>query len=339
LILIFEKSFKSTFMKTANNNGFSLSPYGIVLAAGEGKRLESFVHRLRGNALPKQFVNFIGNRSMLEHTFDRAEKLISKERLFVVVSREHLKYPEVRRQIAGRGRDTVVVQPENKETAPGLLLPLLHLYRRDPLATVVVFPSDHFVLEEDRFVDYLYLACCAVEREPSSVVLLGVEPDEPEEEYGYILPGEEVDSLCGIKMRRVVRFVEKPKPLGLEELLVRGVLWNTMVMVFKAFTVLDLAARMAPSLHAVFERIGEVFGTKRERQVVEEAYRQMEPVNFSKALLEGLPERSPSSLLTLPVQGVLWSDWGSPRRVLSVLRRTGYLARAHGIPERQLATL
>jgi hypothetical protein len=66
-------------MKTANGNGFSSSLYGIVLAAGEGKRLELFVHMLRGNALPKQFVNFIGNRSMLEPTFDRAEKLISND--------------------------------------------------------------------------------------------------------------------------------------------------------------------------------------------------------------------------------------------------------------------
>jgi len=62
---------------------------GIVLAAGDGQRLRSFIQRLRDDSLPKQFVRFIGTRSMLEHTFHRAEKLIKTERLFTVVNRYH----------------------------------------------------------------------------------------------------------------------------------------------------------------------------------------------------------------------------------------------------------
>ncbi|MBI4526847.1 MAG: NTP transferase domain-containing protein [Deltaproteobacteria bacterium] len=323
-------------MKIENRSGLTSSLCGIVLAGGEGKRLESFVQRIKGRRLPKQFVNFIGRRSMLEHTVDRAEKLISAERLFVVVNREHLRHPEVRQQLSGRAKETVVVQPENKETAPGLLLPLMHVYHRYPKATVVVFPSDHFVLEEDRWVSYVYLTCCALERAPWGLVLLGVEPEEAEEEYGYILPGDEVEGLSGLKMKRVSSFVEKPKARELRELLVRGALWNTMVMVFKPATLLDLVARIAPSLYAFFKRVGEAFGSSKERQVVEEAYRQMEPVNFSKGVLEVLPQRSPRSLLTLPVRGVHWSDWGSSRRVVSVLSRTGYLARVRGVAEREL---
>ena len=75
---------------------------GIVLAGGEGKRLQSFIKRLRGDTLPKQFVNFIGRRSMLEHTFLRAEMFMPSDRVFTVVNGSHLKYPEVRRQISSR---------------------------------------------------------------------------------------------------------------------------------------------------------------------------------------------------------------------------------------------
>lgn len=306
-------------MKTANGQGYFSSLWGIVLAAGDGKRLEPMVHSLRGDALPKQFVNFSGTRSMLEHTFDRAEKLISRERLLVVVSRDHLKFPEVREQLAGRIKNTVIVQPENKDTAPGLLLPLLHIYRRDPLATVAVFPADHFILEEDRFVKYLYLACRTVEREPARLVLLGVEPDRPEEEYGYIVPGEEPNTLRGFGPRRVSSFIEKPSPEELRALLESGALWNMMVMVFKAFTVFDLTARLAPELHAKFERLGAAIGTREERRAMTESYREIEPLNFSTGLLERLPQSAPNSLLTIPLQGVLWSDLGSPRRLASVL--------------------
>lgn len=322
-------------MQAANGQESSPSLWGIVLAAGDGKRLAPLVQRLRGDDLPKQYVNFIGKRSMLEHTFARAEKLIPREQLLVVPGREHLKFPEVRRQLAGRMKGTVVAEPEDKDTLPGILLPLIHIYRRDPLATVALLPSDHFILEEDWFASHLHLACRAVDLEPASVVLLGAEPDAPDNGYGYILPGEEPAGPAGLGARRVSSFVENPAPEELPGLFERGALWNTMAMVFKAFTLLHLTARFAPSHHAAFERIGAAVGDRRERHVVNETYRSMAPANFSTELLERLPKESPDSIRTLPVQGVLWSDWGSPRRVIDVLRRTGYLARAGDLSERR----
>ena len=130
---------------------------GIILAGGEGERLRPFIRQLRGGLLPKQYVNFIGTRSMLEHTFHRTEKLIPPERLFTVVSRNHLSYPEVRQQLSSRPLDTVVVQPVNRETGPGILLPLMHIYKRFPESTVAVFPSDHFIVEEELFMAHVYL--------------------------------------------------------------------------------------------------------------------------------------------------------------------------------------
>ncbi|HEY2987168.1 MAG TPA: sugar phosphate nucleotidyltransferase [Candidatus Binatia bacterium] len=326
-------------MQTANVHRFCSSLWGVVLAGGEGGGLASLVRTLRGDFLPKQFVNFIGRRSMLQHTIDRAEKLISRERLLVVVKRAHLKYPEARGQLARRVKNSVIVQPDDKGTAPAVLLSLLHIYRRDPLATVAVFPSDHFVLEEDRLVNYLYLATRTVERDPSSVVVLGAQPNEPDEEYNYILPGEETDRSRGLGARRVTSFIAEPGPQEPRRLVERGALWNTAIVVFKAFTLFDLAALVAPSLHAVFERIGETIGTRRERWAVTEAFRQIEPLNFSRGLLEPLSRTTGGLLLTLPVEKVLWSEWQSPHRVVSVLTKTGYLGRAPGISARRLLML
>lgn len=312
---------------------------GIVPAGGEGKRLQPFINRLRGNTLPKQFVNFIGTRSMLEHTFYRAEKLIPRERLFTIVSRNHLSHPEVRRQTAKRPRDTVVVQPENKETAPGLLLPLMHLYKHFPESVVVVFPSDHFILEEDLFMSHVNLACETVERDPSRLVLLGMEPSEPEPDYGYVLPAAKVKSLSLLGLRAVLQFIEKPEPDAARELVLRGGLWNTMVMVFKAKTLIDLARSVVPRLYSSFQPIWKAIGTPRERDVVEEVYQRTQPVNFSKGLLEVLSSMHRSPLSVLPVHGVLWSDWGSGQRVLSALKKTGYLRRLHGISQNKISRI
>ncbi len=289
---------------------------GIVLAAGEGARLRRFVQQIHGKTLPKQYVNFVGRRSMLEHTFDRAERLIPAERLFTVINRDHLDHPEVRRQLAHRPAGTVVLQPANRDTGPGLLLPLIRLCRRYTRSVVAVFPSDHFVLEEDLFMHYVQQSCGAVRRDPERVILLGVEPEAPEPEYGYIMPGEEQGLLFWPGIRRVARFIEKPREDAARELIRTGGLWNTFVMAFSPGTLLELARRYTPALFRSFAPLWEAAGEAEERQAAEEIYRGLAPLNFSRDFLEIVALREPSRLFVLPVRGVTWSDWGSERRVL-----------------------
>jgi mannose-1-phosphate guanylyltransferase len=308
---------------------------GIVLAGGEGTRLRSFIHQLRGDFLPKQYVKFIGTRSMLEHTFHRAERLIPPERLFTVVTQYHLSHLEVKQQLLSRAPGTVVVQPVNKETGPGILLPLMHVYRRHPESSVAVFPSDHFIAQEELFMDHVELAFSAVERNPSSLVLVGIQPHEPEPEYGYIVPGREAHpGLC-----EVLRFVEKPAPHAALELIEQGSLWNTMVMIFKAKTMVDLVCRAAPQLHRVFANILEVIGTPHEVQTINVAYRQMDAMNFSKGLLESFSVQHASRLMVLPVRGVHWSDWGSEQRILRGLKMAGSQEPRRGAKENKTRNL
>ena len=97
--------------------------WGLVLAGGEGKRLEDYVRQLHGTSLPKQYVNFIGTRSMLQHTWDRAERLIPGRKILTIVTEHHLLAPEVCRQLACRTPGTVIVQPANKDTGRGYFFP------------------------------------------------------------------------------------------------------------------------------------------------------------------------------------------------------------------------
>ncbi|MBI3597814.1 MAG: NTP transferase domain-containing protein [Nitrospirae bacterium] len=297
---------------------------GIVLAAGEGKRLQPFIRRLCGKDLPKQYVNFIGTRSMLEHTFHRVETLIPPDRLFTVVARHHLRHPEVCRQLSDRPEGNVILQPENKETGPGILLPLVHAYKHYPEAVVALFPSDHFILEEELFMHHVDQACRVVERDPSRLVLLGMEPNAPEPEYGYILPVGDTDTPSRLGMRPVSRFIEKPDLHAARELFHNGGLWNTMVMAFKAKTLLALARKVAPALCRSFQRIWSSIGTSAETEVMEEVYRKIKPVNFSKGLLEAISIQYSSHLDVLPVRDVFWSDWGSEHRIKSMLRQMNH---------------
>lgn len=290
---------------------------GVILAGGDGARLQAFVHRLRGDALPKQFVPFAGEPSMFERAVNRAERLIHPDRLFTVVARHHLAFPDAARQLAARPAGTVIVQPENKETAPGMLLPLAHVAARDPDAVAVIFPSDHVIAPDALFMTYIDTACRIVERDPSRLILVGAEPQAPESEYGYIVPGCRAGDDAGDGVKTVARFVEKPSSEEAERLIRDGALWNTFVMVVWPRALFDLVRRISPVLYHAFRRVQAAIGTSREQAVVEGVYRTLEPVNFSKGVLERRASYDPLQISVIPARGVVWNDWGSEHRLLA----------------------
>ena len=306
---------------------------GIVLSAGNGRRLRELVHQRRGDYLPKQYVNFVGPRSMLEHTYDRVQKSLPARKLFTVVAKEHLQFQEVHRQLASRAPGTVVVQPANRETAPGVLLPLLHIYKRHPEALVAVFPSDHFVLEKDLFMRDVDAAFRLVESDPTRVVLLGLEPHGPDPEYGYIVPGDKLNALEADSARTVELFVEKPSADTAKKIIVAGALWNTMVMVFACETFLSVIQRGAPALDRAFRRIFDAIGTPDEMRVTERVYQSLQPLNLSKGVLEVLPFQYRRTLAVLPIHGVTWSDWGTSDRLSTMLRQLRATNMARVFPE------
>ena len=162
----------------------------------------------------------------------------------------------------------MVVQPANRETGPGLLLPLTYLYKRYPEAPVAVFPSDQFILEADHLMRHIRLAQAVVERHPSKLVLLGVTPDYEESDYGYILPTSARDTTWlgnfdGSKLSLRSRIFCAPTSL-----IGQGALWNTMLMVFNAGALLRWVSELHPKIYDYFARIYDAIGTEREADTV-----------------------------------------------------------------------
>lgn len=291
--------------------------WGIVLAAGEGNRMAQFIQGAYGVRSPKQYVAFTGKRSMLQHTFDRVEKIIPPERTLVVVNPSHIR--EIKTQLSGRPQNTVIYQPYNRETAPGVLLPLIYIYKKDPEARVAIFPSDHFIQEEDRFMNYIELSNRFIQRISNQIVLLGIQPEGPETEYGWIEPAGVIDDQLDVEVRRVGRFLEKPDKQSAYQFFKKGYLWNTFVTITKAKTLIEMTGKFLPQIWTRFERMLAAIGTYRELSIIEREYREMESVTLSR----GLYEKSLSNLAVIEVQNVRWSDWGSGERVLSTLRELG----------------
>jgi mannose-1-phosphate guanylyltransferase len=295
----------------------------VVLSGGDSRRLASFVRRLRGDALPKQYVTLYGAHSLLERTFERVERLVPPDRIMTTVTRDHLRHADACRQLAGRPLHTVVVQPRNRDTGPGLLLSLAHLHRRREDALVAVFPSDHYVSNDSALVARVETAFEVVKRRPDLVVLLGVPSNAPDSDYGYLMPGHSMDGDGVFGVRSVRRFIEQPTTSQAEFLVQNGALWNTSILVFQLQMLRELMACVAPMLWVRFMEIAESLDTPSADEVIEEVYQQVPAVSLSRGILESVSDWSPSRLAVVQLEEAFWSDWGVEQRILRDLYLMG----------------
>ena len=288
------------------------SRWAIVLAGGEGIRLRPYVQRRFGEARPKQYCDFYGGRSLLQHTLERADALVRPERIVTVIAREHERWACP--QLAGHG-GTVVRQSINRETGPGLYLPLAYVRSRDPGAIVYILPSDHYVRPADRFVDAVRAAGDLAARHRDRIVLTGVVPESPETEYGYIEPGESLDPVGTV--RQVRRFVEKPSAADATAAIARGAVWNTMVIAASVDALWRAGTECIPGAMALFGQLVEAIDTPFEAACLETIYLGMPVANFSRDVLERVADRC----VVTRLDGVEWSDWGVAERIEASIER------------------
>lgn len=291
--------------------------WSIVLAGGEGERVQPLVQRWLGQPKPKQYCAFVGTRSLLQHTLDRADRLTVADQKVIVIGRSHAR--QAWPQFGQRSSGMVILQPANRNTAAGVFLPLTYIKARAAQATVVIYPSDHFVYPEHRFLDSVQHAVRTAEWLPDRLVLLGVSPDRLELDYGWIQPGEQLDCSLNYRTLTVRAFLEKPTAAEADAALAAGALWNTLVLAAKVETLWETGWQCFPDLMPAFERLLGAIGTSYEAKTLEAIYKDLPAYDFSSELLH----RAPEQLVVVEMTGVLWSDWGKPERIVNTLRRIG----------------
>lgn len=290
--------------------------WGLILAGGEGTRLLPLTRRIAGDERPKQFCSVLGEETLLDQTRRRCALTVAPDRTLVVVTRAHERFYAP--LLADAPRQCVVVQPETRGTAPAILYGLLRVGAAGPVDAVAVFPSDHYVSDDEAFMTYVDSAFTAVGARPDLVILLGIAPENPEVEYGWIEADEPIPGPAGLY--RIRRFWEKPSPVRARMLLARGCLWNSFVMVARAPALLTLIRRAIPDLYYAFAAVTPALDTLMENEAIRTLYSRIPSTNFSRRALAG----HPANLAVLPVSGVRWSDLGNPRRVLATLARSRF---------------
>jgi mannose-1-phosphate guanylyltransferase len=276
--------------------------WGVILAGGDGKRLLPLTRKISGDDRPKQFCALTGGETLLDQTLHRVSSLIADRQTLLLLTQTHERF--YAEHLAGVSDDRLLIQPYNHGTAPAIAYSLTHINQMDSDAIVAFFPSDHHFANTKAFADHMALAFAQAEMDSERVILLGIQPDAPEESYGWIEPGNSVDRSAVSEVRR---FWEKPSRRVAAQLMRGGCLWNSFVMVGRVSAFLAMIRRSLPELLRSFESM--------EGRGLHEVYARIPATNFSDEVLS----KRPSDLTVLPARGLGWSDLGEPQRVLSAL--------------------
>ena len=252
----------------------------VILAGGSGTR---FWPRSR-KARAKQVLALDGERTMIQQTVERLVPLTDSAEIWVITN--NLLDDLIAEQLPEVSREHILSEPAARNTAPACALAAFLLEKTEPATVIGIFPSDHVVKNQARFVEVVR-AGIALAASGDKIVVLGVPPTRAETGYGYIELGAEVEG--EIAARRVKRFTEKPHAALAEQFVASGnYAWNAGIFLWSARTLANAIREHQPIIAAQLERIAEahkISKTEFER-VFAEVYPQCENISIDYAVLE-----------------------------------------------------
>ena len=270
--------------------------YGVIMAGGGGTRFWPLSRREE----PKQLLNLSGKDLMINETIDRIAGVADKKDIFIVTNEAQM--PKMEKAGEGRvARDHILAEPAARNTAACIGYAAMEILKKYGDGIMCVFPSDHFVKNQEEFTRILGLAVEAAERE-DKLITLGITPTFPSTGYGYIRFDRSAPGVA----KQVLEFKEKPDEETAKRYLASGEYsWNSGMFVWKASTILEKFKELLPEIYACLEKIGDAMNTAEEARVIAEIY----PMIPSISIDYGILEKSSDVLVISAEFG--WNDVGS----------------------------
>ncbi|WP_263350263.1 mannose-1-phosphate guanylyltransferase [Acidicapsa acidisoli] len=274
----------------------------VILAGGSGTRFWPRSRRARA----KQVLALDGDRSMLQQTVERLSPIAAPGQFWVITN--ELLSAEIEAQLPGVPRTQIVEEPVARNTAPACGLAAFLVEKSNPDAVIGVFPSDHVIGDEPRFLKMIERGV-QLAASGDVMVVLGIEPTRAETGYGYIETGDDGPN----ESLHVRRFTEKPSRNRAEEFVAAGnYFWNSGMFLWSARTLAKAVREHLPETAPLLEEIASAFGTERFDAVFGELYPQCENISVDYAILEPRSAKGEhhSRLYCLPAE-FGWNDLGS----------------------------
>jgi len=288
--------------------GIDLSDVHVtILAGGSGTRLWPRSRQGR----PKQLLNLVGARSMLQQTVGRVLPLVPAERLYILTGPDHAML--IQEQLPEIPPENILIEPAPRGTAPCLGLAAMRLSLAHPGQSVMIsLHADHCVAQEERFREALLAAVVTARR--GHLVTIGIIPNAPETGFGYIERGASLGWEQGLEVYRVARFTEKPPLERAKEFVAsERFYWNTGYFAWTLERILGEFRRLQPEMHAQLDEIAAAVDTPEANQVLQRIWNGIAPLTIDV----GIMERA-SDVAVIPCD-LGWNDVGSWASLFDIL--------------------
>ncbi len=273
--------------------------HAVIMAGGSGTRFWPASRRSR----PKQFLQLVGDRSLIRTTFERIVPLVPADRIWIVTTANTAEM--TREALPELPPSNVLAEPLGRDTAACAGFAAVAIRHRDPEAICVVLPADHVIRERSRFHRAVSAGAEFVARE-GGLLTFGIRPTRPETGFGYLQLGVEAGEVAEWTVHRLARFVEKPDPDTARQYLQDGgFLWNSGMFVWPVAELLGEIGQQLPKLAEGLELIAAALDTDREKATIEEVYPSLQRISVDFGIMEGARR-----CWTIPVK-FPWSDVGA----------------------------
>ena len=282
----------------AKNNRF----YPVILAGGRGTRFWPLSRKRRA----KQLLALDGKQTMIQQTVQRLLPLAAPNHFWIITNEEL--QAAIARQVPRLPKKQIIAEPVGKNTAPAIGLAAFLLHRRDPRATIGLFPSDHVIGDEKTYRDVIQRGS-EIASAGNNIVVLGIRPTRPETGYGYIESGAPLE----MEVLRVRRFTEKPDVEHATRFLKAGnYFWNSGMFLWSALTLVNALQEHLPKTAALLEEIASVYGTSKFSSTFRKLYPESENISVDYAVLEPRSAKGEqaSNIYCIPAD-FGWNDLGS----------------------------
>lgn len=257
----------------------------VIMAGGAGYRLWPKSTEKQ----PKQFVHLLGDGTMIQNTFERIQRFISTDDIYVVTTSEMVGL--VKRQLPELAENNIIIEPFPRKTAPCLALSSVILSRNYDSDTIIVaLPADHVILNKGEFYDSLEVGINAAS-ELSGIVTIGVKPTRPETSFGYVQIKRDFRADLGSLFDRGVRysttFAEKPDIATARRFLDSGdFLWNSGIFILSLEVLRNSFEKLMAEDYALFKLLQNHFDKDSYNESLDYTYRQISSLSFDYAILE-----------------------------------------------------
>ncbi|MDY2884045.1 MAG: mannose-1-phosphate guanylyltransferase [Romboutsia timonensis] len=252
----------------------------LIMAGGKGTRFWP----LSTEEKPKQFLNLIGEKTMIQMTIDRIKPIIPIERIFICTVSKYVNL--VKKQLPDLPEKNIIIEPEGRNTAPCIALSafIMKKYYKD--ANMVVLPSDHLIRDEEEFRNIIKTADKFIEHNSSAILTLGMKPNRAETGYGYIKYTKKGMSISNYNILKVDSFVEKPNKKTAKRYLDEGnYLWNGGMFIWSIDNILEQIKLYSNDTYKALKMIN-ILGEQEIQYFVNTNYKYTESTSIDYAVLE-----------------------------------------------------